>query len=164
MKTRTGIPNLIKSDSKDDLTNTDSEKAELLADYFSSVFTREPQENIPEEPIRCYNTVETCTINPSVVAAKLNKLKTFKSHGPDGIHPRVLNELADCINIPLSTIFNTSLTTGKLPKEWKQANVSPIHKKGSKTLPQNDRPVSITSVVGKIMEEIIRDTITVHMK
>ena len=154
IKTRTGIPNLIKSDSKDDLTNSDSEK----------VFTREPQENTPEEPIRCYNTVETCTINPSVVAAKLKKLKTFKTPGPDGIHPRVLNELADCINIPLSTIFNTSLTTGKLPKEWKQANISPIHKKGSKTLPQNYRPVSITSVVGKIMEEIIRDTITVHMK
>ena len=88
----------------------------------------------------------------------------FKSPGPDGIHPRVLNELADCISIPLSIIFNTSLTTGKLPKEWKQANISPIHKKGSKTLPQNYRPVSITSVVGKIMEEIIRDTITVHMK
>jgi len=107
-----GIPNLIKSELKDDLANSDMEKTELLADYFSSVFTREPQENTPEEPMRCYNTVETCTINPSVVASKL---KTFKSPRPDGIHPRVLNELADCISIPLSTIFNTSLTTGKLP-------------------------------------------------
>ena len=73
MKTRTGIPNLIKSDSKDDLTNSDSEKAELLADYSSSVFTREPQENTPEEPIRGYNTVETCAIKPSVVAASKTK-------------------------------------------------------------------------------------------
>ena len=87
MKTRTGIPNLIKSDLKDDLTNSDSEKAELLADYFSSVFTIEPQEKTPEEPIRCYNTVEMCTINPSVVAAKLKKLKTFKSPGPDAYTP-----------------------------------------------------------------------------
>ena len=90
--------------------------------------------------------------------------KKIKSPGPDGVHPRVINELVDCISIPLSTIFNTSLATDKLPIEWKQANISPIHKKGSKTLPQNYRPVSITSVVGKIMEEIIRDTITVHMK
>ena len=95
---------------------------------------------------------------------KTKKTKTFKSPGPDGVHPRVINELADCISILLSTIFNTSLTTGKLPIEWKQANISPIHKKGSKKLPQNYQPVSITSVVGKIMEEIIRDTITVHMK
>ena len=98
------------------------------------------------------------------MASKLKKLKTFKSPGPDGIHPRVINELTDCISILLSTIFNTSLTAGKLPIEWKQANISLIHKKGSKTLPQNYRPVSITSVVGKIIEEIIRDTITVHMK
>ena len=125
MKTRTGIPNLIKHELKDDITNSDLEKAELLADYFSSVFTREPQENTPEEPIRCYNTVETTTINPSIVALKL---KTFKSPEPEGVHPRVINELADCISIPLSTIFNTSLTTGKLPIEWKQANISPIHK------------------------------------
>ena len=71
MKTRTGIPNLIKHELKDDLTNSYLEKAELLADYFSSVFTRVPQENTPEEPIRCYNRVETCTINPSIVASKL---------------------------------------------------------------------------------------------
>ena len=71
--------------------------------------------NTPEEPIRCYNTVETCTINPSIVASKLKKLTIFKSPGSDGVHPRVINELADCISIPLLTIFNTSLTTGKLP-------------------------------------------------
>ena len=85
-----------------------------------------------------------------------SKLKTFKSPGSDGVHPRVINELADCISIPLSSIFNKSLTTGKLPIEWKQANISPIHKKGSKTLPQNYPPVSITSVVSKITEEIVR--------
>ena len=50
MKTRTGIPN-IKKELKDDITNSDMEKAKLLADYFSSVFTREPQENTPEDAI-----------------------------------------------------------------------------------------------------------------
>jgi len=51
------------------------EKAKLLADYFSSVFKRKPQECTPEEPTRCHNTVETCTIDPSIVASKLNKTK-----------------------------------------------------------------------------------------
>ena len=91
-------------------------------------------------------------------------LKTFKSPIYDGLHPRVINELANCISILLSIIFNTYLTTGKLPIDWKQANISAIHKKGSKTQPQNYWPVSLMSIVGKILKEIIRDTVIVHMK
>ena len=137
MKTIEGIPNLIKNEFKDDLTNSDLEKAEFLADYFSSVFIREPKDYTPDEPIRCYYRVETCTISPTIVATKLETLKTFKSPRSDDLHPRVINELANCISIPLSIIFNTSLTTGKLPIDWKQANIPSIHKKGSKTLPRN---------------------------
>ena len=65
---------------------------------------------------------------------------------------------------PLTIIFRSSLRNRQLPDEWKHANVSSIHKKGSKTLPQNYRPVSLTSVVCKIMEGIIRDHIIEHMK
>ena len=83
MATRMGIPNLIKSE--DDLTKSDSEKAQVLADYFS-VFTREPEGETPEEPIRCSKTIELRAINPSTMASKLKKLKTFKSPGPDGLH------------------------------------------------------------------------------
>ena len=165
MATRMGIPNLIKSDDdKDDLTKSDSEKAQVLADYFSSVFTREPEGETSEEPIRCSKTIKLCSINPSTVASKLKKLKTFKSPGPDGLHPRVLHELANGICTPLSIIFNTSLTISVLPTYWKTANVSAIHKKGNKNQTQNYRPVSLTSVAGKILEQIIRDTVTEHMK
>ena len=165
MATIMGIPNLIKSeDDKDDLTKSDSEKAQVLADYFSSVFTREPEGETPEEPIRCSKTIELCTINPLTVASKLKKLKTFKSPRPDGLHPRVLHELANCISTPLSIIFNTSLTTSVLPTDWKTANVSAIHKKGNKNQAQNYRPVSLTSIAGKILEQIIRDNVTEHMK
>ena len=124
------------------------------------------QENreTPEEPIRCSKTIELCTINSSTEASKLKKLKTFKSPGPDGLHPRVLHELANSISTPLSIIFNTSLTTSVLPTDWKTANVSAIHKKGKKNQAQNYRPISLTSIAGKILEQIIRDTVTEHMK
>ena len=95
---------------------------------------------------------------------KLLKLKINKSPGPDAIHPRVLHEIAEAISKPLTIIFRSSLRNRELPDEWKYANVSSIHKKGSKTLPQNYRPVSLTSVVCKIMEGIIRDHIIEHMK
>ena len=65
--------------------------------------------------------------------------------------------------LPLSIIFSTSLQTKTLPDEWKHANISAIFKKGKKTLPNNYRPVSLTCVVCKIMESIIRDAIVDHM-
>ena len=164
MTTRMGIPNLIKSEhDKYDLTKSDSEKP-VLADYFSTVFTREQEGETPEESIRCSKKIELCTINPSTVASKLKKLKTFKSPGPDGLHPRVLNELANSISTPLSVIFNTSLTTSVLPTDWKTANVSAIHKKSNKSQAHNYRPVSLTSIAGEILEQIIRDSVTEHMK
>ena len=52
----------------------------------------------------------------------------------------------------------------ELPMEWKQANISAIHKKGKKILPENYRPVSLTSIICKTMESIIRDHIIKHMK
>ena len=78
------------------------------------------------------------------VEKKLENLKIGKSPGPDGIHPRVLKELAKELKMPLFIIFRKSLDTGILPKVWKIANVSPISKKGSRHLAANYRPVSLT--------------------
>jgi len=51
------------------------------------------------------------------------------------------------------------LNDGKVPAQWLEANVTPLYKKGSKTDPTNYRPVSLTSVVCKVLESIIRDKI-----
>src|SRR3981081_1021742 len=53
--------------------------------------------------------------------------------------------------------------TGIVPQDWKDAIVSPLHKKGSKDKPENYRPVSLTSIVGKMLESIIKDHITEHL-
>ena len=88
------------------LVQSDLEKAIVLAAYFSSVFTREPDGDIPEETTICFNTIETCTIDPLIVTMKINKLKIYKSPGLDGLLPCALNELADTISIPVSTIHH----------------------------------------------------------
>ena len=92
----------------------------------------------------------------------LNTLKIDKSPGPDELHPRVLKEISSSITV--YHIFKQSLDKGKLPSDWKTALVSAIFKKGNKSLASNYRPVSLTSVVCKIMEKLVRKPILNHMK
>ncbi|CAM4630995.1 unnamed protein product [Caretta caretta] len=83
--------------------------------------------------------------------------------GPDELHPRVLKELAAVIAEPLAIIFENSWRTGEVPDDWKKANVVPIFKKGKKEDPGNYRPVSLTSVPGKIMGQVLKESILKHL-
>ena len=94
----------------------------------------------------------------------LLQLDCHKSMGPDEIHPRVLRELVEEIAKLLSIIYQRSLLTGEVPEDWRLANVTPIYKKGCREDPGNYRPVSLTSVPGKIMEQIVLREITRHMQ
>ncbi|GAB0210307.1 mitochondrial enolase superfamily member 1 [Grus japonensis] len=91
-------------------------------------------------------------------------LDTHKSMGPDGIHPRVLRELVEVLTKSLFIIFQQSWLTGEVPVDWRLASVNPIHKKGQKEDPGNYRPVSLTLVPGKVMEQIILSAITRHVQ
>ncbi|KAK4814767.1 hypothetical protein QYF61_026744 [Mycteria americana] len=84
--------------------------------------------------------------------------------GPDEIHPRVLKELAEVLTKPLSIIYQQSWLTGEVRADWRLANVTLIFKKGQKEDPGNYRPVSLTSVPGKLMEQIILSAITQHVE
>ena len=99
---------------------------------------------------------------PQMVKA-LQSLKVDKSPGPDGLHPRVLKEVAIEIAHPLTILFNATILHGKIPKAWKEAEVKPIYKKGDKTLPGNYRPVSLTSIICKLFEAFLRDALYDHL-
>ncbi|KGL75503.1 RNA-directed DNA polymerase from mobile element jockey, partial [Tinamus guttatus] len=98
------------------------------------------------------------------VREHLRIFDTHKSMGPDRMHPRVLWELAEVIAKPLSIIFERSWRTGEVPEDWKKANVTPVFKNGKKEDPGNYRPVSLTSVLGKVMEWLILAVVSRHME
>ncbi|GAB0179194.1 mitochondrial enolase superfamily member 1 [Grus japonensis] len=99
-----------------------------------------------------------------MVSNLLHHLDTHKSMGPDGIHPRVLRELAEVLTKPLSIIYQQSWLTREVPVDWRLANVTPIYKKGQKEDVGNYRPVSLALVPGKVMKQIILSAITWHVQ
>ena len=83
-------------------------------------------------------------------------MKDNKSPGVDGIPPELLMETVEQISIPLARVFNLSLKEGVVPFQWKEANIIPLFKKGSRNKSENYRAVSLTSVICKLLEKLIK--------
>ena len=130
--------------------------AEELNMHFSSVFTREDTCSLPVTETEG-ERLGQLVVTPEAVASKINNMKENKSPGVDGISPKILKEAVEQISTPLAHVFNMSLQEGIVPLEWKEANIIPLFKKGSRNKSVNYRPVSLTSVSCKLLEAIIRD-------
>ena len=138
----------------------------MLNDFFCSVFTKEDVSNVPaaEQRYCVGGPLESVEITELTVKAKLTKLKPNSAPGPDKLWPRVLQKLAEVIALPLSIIYSKCLAEASVPLDWKAANVTPIFKKGSKGSSGNYRPVSLTCVLCKVMESLLRDAVVEHLE
>ena len=155
------VSQLTKEDGT--LTESDLEKAKVLNNFFSSVFVNENNLTIPEFKSNFHTSVNTVIITTDDMYKCLNSLKVSKSPGPDNHHPKILKEAAKELAYPFKLLFDSTIKAGKIPSKWKTAEVRPIFKKGAKTNPGNYRPVSLTSVICKVFETFIRDTLCSHL-
>ena len=153
----------LKQDDK--IVADSSQMATVLNDFFCTVFTDEDTETLPqvEQAFTGNDPLRTVQFSSDEVKKKLLRLRKSAAPGPDKLWPRVLQTMADVLSLPLSLIYSRCLAEGTVPLDWKRANVTPIYKKGSKAVPGNYRPVSLTSVLCKIMESIVRDAIVLHL-
>ena len=145
------------------LAETNLEKAEILNRQFSSVFTRECIISIPYQPA-VTPRMENITVLIAGVCKLLKNLDPTKACGPDEIHPKVLIEIADEIAPVIAHLFQQSLNNAKIPKDWSLATICPIYKKGDTASPKNYRPVSLTSVLCKMLEHIVCSNIMKHLE
>ena len=160
---KSGILDLKKEDSS--RSKADAEKAELLNRFFKSVFTTEDSGPVPEMPEYDFKeSRDDILITADGVRQLLAGLQPGKAAGPDGLPPRILSVAANELAVSLARLFRLTLDTGELPLEWKMAYVSPIFKKGSRMSPNNYRPVSLTCIVCKVMEKLVRKARMDHLK
>ena len=146
------------------MTTGDKEEAEILNAFFTSAFnsqTSYPQgTQLPDLEIWDREQKKPPTIQVERVRDLLLHLDRHKFTGSDGIHPRVLRELAD-VNVKLLSIISQwSWSTREVPVEWRLSNMTPIYEKDRKEDPGNYRPVSLTSVLENVREHIITRAIT----
>ena len=156
---RNNIGPLLDNDNK--LISDDKGMASVLNSTFSKVFTKESNTVIPT-PLKIFQGPDEeklviTEIQTNEVRKYLQKIDPNKSTGPDDISPRILKECYTQLENPVTRLFNKSLAQAAVPRAWKRANITPIFKKGDKKQAINYRPISLTSVLIKVFEKIIRD-------
>ena len=107
--------------------------------------------------------MEDIVVTKEGVTKLLKGLNPSKALGPDELHPRVLKELATELGPIFAHLFQQSIDSGDVPKEWTLANISPLFKKGDRSLACNYRPVSLTCVPCKLLEHIVCSNIMAHL-
>ena len=137
--------------------NTAQDQAAIFNDFFADQFSDPSAYDVD---VDFSNDDENdIDFNMQKVRRLLKQVKPAKAAGPDGIHGMVLKHCALGLAYPLSKLFRVSYNTGVIPKEWKDACVVPVHKKGSKSDVKNYRPISLTCLIMKIYEKVVRDHI-----
>ena len=113
-------------------------------------------------PVRDKNTevnLLNANITEEMVRNEILKLNVNKSCEPDEMHPQIFIELVDLVSKPLALLLNKTMDEGCIPQGWKMAHVSPIFKKGARNKAENYRPINLTSIVCKLMESFVKDSI-----
>ena len=134
----------------------EKDKANILNTFFTEqTLLDESQATLPQTVTNTTYKLDSIIVTPEEVRDTLKSLPTGKAAGPDLINNRLLKELAQPLALPLSDLFNFSLSSRSVPHIWKQANVTPVHKKNDPSDVSNNRPISLLSTVSKVLEKIV---------
>ena len=133
--------------------------------YFASIFMKDEDGSFEQDDLLQDDVgiIDSVTLSEDEITAVINNLDSSKAQGPDGIPVRLLKETALQVAPSLRALFNKSLNVGALPDEWKVANIVPVHKHGEKSYIEHYRPISLLSIICKVLERCIFNNIKYHV-
>ncbi len=141
-----------------------TEIANALNNQFKSVFISDSNSSAPPDFVkRTKESLSNISFTQEKVLKYLNTLQAEKAQGNDKINPFVILKCTKTLAYPISIIFQRSFDQGELPNAWLEANVTPLFKKGSRLDPANYRPISLTSILCKVMEKMIKDELMQYL-
>ena len=145
--------------------NNDIDKANMLNNFFADCFnTKLPPLSVMDMDSGSHECPENLLCTEQEVLVLLKSIDTSKASGPDKISGRMLKETAVSIAKPISMIFNLSIKTGVFPNSWKLSSVVPIPKSSDNISPTNYRPISLLSILSKLLEKYIHGLIMDHLE
>ena len=166
----TNCTSINQIESKGKITNDKLEIAEEFNQFFTEAgkkiansvnpITRQPEDfESPECPLLSFNL-----ITQSELLAIINKMEAKSSTDINGISMKLLKEIRHEIALPLTHLFNLSISTGTFPSKLKTSRTIPIYKAGNPLSCDNYRPISLLSSLSKILEKIISIKLVNHLE
>ena len=160
-KKMTNIPPLLENGIF--VTNF-QKKADIFNDFFVQQCSLNHNDSVLPNPVsRCDVQLENITVDAEKVLKIIRLLDSNKTLGWDNLSINMIKLCDDGIIKPLSLIYEKCLITGSYPDIWKKANVLPIHKKESRQVKKNYRPISLLPICGKIFEKVMFDVLHKHL-
>jgi len=142
------------------IKNSRPMKASIFNLIIANAFTLDNQSTpLPDVKPSGSDGLSCITFSSQNVHMQLTKQKSSKTVSPDGFSSYTLKTLGDCLCDPLSLLFEYLSVHSHVPMDWKQYFITPIHKKGLCSNPENYRPISITSIICRIMERIVHEQV-----
>ena len=162
-KTSQSIPSVMNLGKRQ--SSAPAEVAELFNEFFVSCFTQPSSaftaDVHPVSPSRA--SLSTLECDSFDVLGAIKSMRPDTATGPDGVSATLLKSCAPAIADHIASVFNSSLATGQFPDEWKLSRITPIFKKGDASSVANYRPISLLSLVGKLLERVVHSALMEHI-